>query len=57
MLETTLITDLLFVLDASIIFAKNALWNNTGKVHGVTYVTSRLTARLILQKNLLHERK
>lgn len=56
-LEITLITGLPFILDANIIFVKNALWSNIGKVHDVIYVTSRLMARLIPQKNLLHERK
>lgn len=50
-----LMTNPFFLLDASIIFVKNVLWSNIGKVHDVTSAMPRLTVLLIQQKNLLHE--
>lgn len=53
----SLMTNLLFFLDASIIFVKSVLWNNIGKVHDVISAIPRLTALLTQRKNLLHELK
>lgn len=52
-----LMTNPLFLLDASIIFVKNVLWSNIRKVHDVISAIPRLMAPSILQKNLLHEVK
>jgi len=53
----SLTINLLFLLDASIIFVKNVLWSNIGKVHDVISVIPKLTAPLTLQKSLLHALK
>jgi len=53
----SLMINLLFLLDASIIFVKNVLWSNIGKVHDVISVIPKLMAPLTLQKNLLHALK
>lgn len=55
--NTSLMTNLLFLLDASITFVKNVLWNNIEKVHDVISAIPRLMVPLIQQKNLLHEPK
>jgi len=49
--------NLLFVLDANIIFVKNVLWSDTRKVPDVIFAMPKLMALLIQRKKLSREIK